>query len=205
MPDFSSVVEGLDTFVAANLAQGVDSFVTLALEIPVVRNLIERVRRDPQEAKRVLQRLLTIANYRTDSRYANPNDVAISVYGIVLSAADTDIFTITAGVIANAPNCWWAPRVLATIDPRRRNGSDTKTAVNSKAVAVLLSDSFDILLQASPYASRTMYTDGVSFARQEGAVAGYGDSWLIGRGHAADRFASHVNTPTVDSILEPAA
>jgi hypothetical protein len=202
MRNLFGVIESSEMFLSANLAQGLASFIEHALTVGATRTLIDRVRRDPQDARRVLQRLVTIVAYRTDTRYANPNDVAISIYGLVLSAADADTFTVAAAAIANAPNCWWAPRVMQRIDPRRSETGIARTQpVDLGAVAVQSTASLDVQLHASLEQASTSFTAGVFFSGSTGGVALRGNP---PEGVVADQVGRRLNTPT-DSVLAPAA
>lgn len=69
--------------------------------------------RDKQD--QVLSKILSLVRQRTDIRYENPWDIALTVYLWLLSSKGLSAARVAAQVIAEAQQCWWAKELAGKV------------------------------------------------------------------------------------------
>ena len=204
-------IESARTAASVNVVSGLRSFVRALNEVPAVRALAAEARGSETVASKVLGRVLVLSKLKIDTRYENPNDVAMAAYLQVLSLTARGLYAAATDAVGTAHNVWWAlqlsqlgrlnqagaeHRVAATITSVPPAPSiawtanrDGDMAVVPLGVSFVPDAAFSVLLP-----SRVIVGQPLSVPTSESTVAD-GDVFRITR----------VNSPTVDRSVRAAA
>lgn len=106
------------------------SFVRALNEVPAVRALAAEARGSEAVASKVLGRVLVLSRLKIDTRYENPNDVAMAAYLQVLLLTSRDLYAAAADAVGTAHNVWWAVQLSQLgrlTKPARSTGSPRRS------------------------------------------------------------------------------
>lgn len=101
-------VESIEFETWANVASGVSAFVSAISRSPSVIALRERIRSDSAVADKLLTRMLHLKNLDIDSKYENPNDVAMATYGWVVANERPELAGELRILLGSLKNPWWS-------------------------------------------------------------------------------------------------
>jgi len=103
-------IESDSMAIRLNVASGLKTFMRAIQGERAVYELRQMlVAKETQE--HVLSRLIELSGQRIDRRYENPWDTALTIYLWLISSVDQNLLALSADIVAQAPQCWWAQKL----------------------------------------------------------------------------------------------
>ena len=129
-------IESVEFDVQLNVVSSFGLFLNAARDEPAVTVLYQAMQASEEVSDTVLERVCELSTQDIDTRYANTNDAALTVYLWLLCQADTTRATAAAFRVIHAPNCHYAWKMSQSVllqaltpDPTE----DIQTGHNSNA------------------------------------------------------------------------
>ena len=148
-------VEAPTTAASFNVVSGFKSFVRAVSTSDLFRRLSKDARANDGAAAQVLGRILRLSQLAVDSRYENPNDVAIATYLIVLSLTTADLYAAAVEAVGATRNCWWAAQILEAkragvwlADTNAYDGQESESIVTANAASLAVRTSFELIINS---------------------------------------------------------
>lgn len=101
-------IESVEFDVQLNVVSSFKLFLNAARDEPAVIALYQAMQASEEVSDAVLERVCELSRQEIDTRYANTNDVALTVYLWLLSLCRKTHATVGALCTVSAPNCFYA-------------------------------------------------------------------------------------------------
>jgi hypothetical protein len=98
-----------------NVASTQRVFLAALKTSPAYRDLLQYLQRNPEASQEIFLRVRDLVALQFDPRYANPNDAAIAAYLWALAQTQPELGRMTAEVVLNARQTWWARTVALVV------------------------------------------------------------------------------------------
>lgn len=103
-------IESSAIVIRLNVASGFKTFLRAIQSEHVVVEM-QRMMTSKYVQGQVLARIGELSRLRVDRRYENPWDTALAVYLWLIKSADRNLSALSAEIVAQAPQCWWAHKL----------------------------------------------------------------------------------------------
>lgn len=108
-------IESEEFAASLNIASSRSVFLDFLSDNSAIRSLVELLRKDSENADRVLARIKLLIGLQIDYRYENPHDSALAAYAWALANEAPDLAPLAAEMLTNARQIWWAREVATLI------------------------------------------------------------------------------------------
>jgi len=103
-------IESDSMAIRLNVASGFKSFLRAIQGERAVCELRKMLETKAAQ-ENLLSRLIELSRQRIDRRYENPWDTALTIYLWLISSVDQNLSDLSAEIVAQAPQCWWAQKL----------------------------------------------------------------------------------------------